>query len=351
MTVLALMTSYVNTAVSSPSMLANNVGTVGLDFNTSGGGTGSSSDFDNTYARGIILGRANSAEPVLDLGADYDEFWLHFDVYATGAIAANGSTALSFYSEDGEWQYAWLGTATGSQYQFFKSTNNTSFNVRMGTGQFTLAINTRSVIDIHVKNDAVDGIFDVYVNGSIVSSFSGDTSTNGANAVRYIRFRTATANNSWDISQVIAADVPTIGWKVQELPPLTGTQEFNQWTGTFSDCDDFDLSMTKADSLYTNVNNNTESFVVADVPAGAASMFVVAVALSARVMTTLGSSVETFTPGLSVGGTFYEGDDYPVVPEDGEQSVRYIWHTNPATSSGWTQSDVNSMQIGVRAKT
>lgn len=342
MSVLALMTSWANIK------LGTTPGSViGIDFDTGGGGT----EFDSSYARGTIIASNNSEEPILDLRADYSEFWLHFEVYTVGNISGNGIVALSMYSAAGEMQYALLGTSTGGQYQFFRSTGNVSFNTQIGSGSVTLAVSTRHIIDIHVKNHSSSGVFDVYVNGSLLSSFSGDTSTNGANAVRYIRFRTASGNNDWQLSQVVAADVPTIGWKVQELPPLTGTQHFNQWTGTFSDCDDFILNYAKADSIYSNVNGDTESFVVADVPAAAASMFVVAVALSARVLSTPGSSVNTFTPGLSISSTFYEGGDFASAPDDGETIVQSIWHTNPATSSGWTQSDVNAMQIGVRAKT
>lgn len=341
MTVLALMTSYANVKLGlTPGS------TVGIAFDEVG-----ASEFDSAYARGTILASSSTEEPILDLLANYSEFWLHFEVYAVGNLSANGGTGLSFYSAAGELQYAFMGTATGGQMHFYKSTNNTTFNTRMGTGDVIFAPSARHVVDVQVKNAASGGIFNVFLNGTLTASFSGDTSTNGANAVRYIRFRTPTINNTWQISQVVAADMPTVGWKVQELWPVTGTQTFNQWTGTFSDCDDFGLNFAKADSIYANTNGFTESFVVNDVPAGASNMFVAAVAISARAVTAVGSAVQTFTPGVEVGGVFYEGGDYVITPTDGEQIIQTIFHQNPATASGWTQSNVNAMQIGVRAKT
>lgn len=348
MTVLAVVTSWSNVKMA---VIPGGVAVAAISMNQDSGGTGLSNDFDNTFARGVFLASLGSSEPILDLRDDYDDFWIHFENNNSGTISGNGNVGLSFYSEAGELQYAWVGTSTGGQYHLYKSTNNSTFNVRLGTDQFVLGSTDRITIDVHTKNDATDGVFDVFVNGSLVASYHGDTTTNGANAVRYVRFRTQSGNNDWEISQVIAADQSTIGWKVQDLAPLTGTQAFSQWTGTFSDCDDFAVSPSKADSIYANVDGHTESFVVNDVVSGAASMFVVAVAVSARTVTAPGSAVETFTPGLSVGGTFYEGGDFTSAPEDGEQVVQSIWHTNPATASGWTQSDVNSMQIGVRAKT
>lgn len=346
MSVLAVMTSYVNARYGT---LPDSV--MGApEFDTTNGGTGTSNEYDNTYVRGSIHGVNTKTQPILDLGANYSEFWLHYEVYNQGTVNS-ARPSVEFLSAAFQRQYTLLGVSGGATYHFYRSTANVSYDTRIGTGQITYTSSRKYAMDIHVKNHGSTGIFDVYVDGVLVSSFSGNTSTNGDSAVRYIRFRSATNNNTLQFSQVVAATVPTVGWKVQELPPLTGTQEFTGWTGTFSDCDDAGYTAAKADSIFANADSTTESFVVADVVAAASSMIVQAVAVSARVLATPDTAVETFVPGLSISSTFYEGGDYSVDPLDGEKVIQKIWDAHPNTGSGWTQSDVNALQIGVRAKT
>lgn len=287
---------------------------------------------------------------VVDLRTGYSDIWIHFELSISGTQSDNQVT-IGTYDASGNLQLAMTSNGTAQNADFDRSTNGTTTTGTAFSGPaVTIAATTRYRFDIHFKIAASGGVVEAYVNEVLAGSvFTGDTSTNGAQNMRYVTFR-AGGTSTRRYSQIIVADENTRGWKVQEAFVATGSQNFSGWTGDFSNVDDVTFSVSKFDSAFTNTVGNTVSYVTNDCTASAAAMTVRAVVACGRAYLSPDAAPTGIAPGLSIGGTFYEGATVSLTNAMGDVPFQNIWHANPSNGSGWTQADVNALQVGARAK-
>lgn len=307
--------------------------------------------YDVNFVR-CAVGCSNSEScPILDIGANLSEFWVHFDLYLPNNLVTAGLAMVEMWSQSKTLQLGLVENAVGITYDIRRSTNGTSFAAAFA-GTFVVSTAVRKTVDIYVKIHASLGEIRAYVDGTLVYTFTGDTSTNGDNAVRYLLFRGGRVGNARYISQVVVTDVPTMGWKVQSLAPVTGAQEFSAWTGTYDLIDDF--TGTSQDSVYTNTADAVVSFPLTDVSstASGSGMIVQAVFGYGRFLTETGATPQDVELGLSMSSTFYPvGGTRTVGEGNGEILLSQRFTTNPSNGSGWTYSDVNAAQVAFKAKT
>lgn len=343
MTVLAVASNHANTrwGIASPSLAMN--GPVPAYATTT------AAAYDSTYADGYITADRGESEFLLDMGSNQSEFWLHFECYAASTQTNAGVSLIEFYSAAGTLQFAFTEkSGANTNFEAKKSTDGTSLGSALGTSAFVVPAMTRTAYDIHIKVHAPTGKIEVFSGGVLELTYSGDTSTNGDNAVRYIVFKNEDAVTAKHFSQVVAATTSTIGWKVQDVRPLTGTQDFNQWTGAYSDVDDFGYDRDKVTTIYTDTANNVMTFPTENTAAGAASMSIQAVVVSARAFTENGASADNLQLGVSISGTFYPSSTFTVGENNGEILCQYVLSNNPA-GGGWNHAAVDALQIGVKA--
>jgi len=303
--------------------------------------------YDQNVARNAIQIQSTLSEPSIDLGAEYSEFWLHFSFDYNLTVVTAGLSLIDTYDASGNLQIGIVENATGPIDDVRKSTNGTTYGTTFA-GTLTTSSATRVTWDIHYKIHASLGEIHIYQDGTLAYTFTGDTSTNGSNAIRYVRFTGGRATTKY-VSEIVAATESTVGWKVSNLAPITGTQDFSAWTGDYSYIDEYNYQ--EDGSVFANTADATSSFAIDDLDASLAGMVVKAVVACARVLSTPGATTPNIDVGLSISSTFYSGGTTTLDPLDGATRVVNIFETNPATATAFTQSDVNGLQLALRAKT
>jgi hypothetical protein len=319
-------------------------------FGTVSGGT----RYNNNLLRGYASLENTNYEAIIDLGTNVDDVWLHFDMQGDNNSTILNTIFVAFYGSSKNLLHGIVGSVTSAtgQFNLRPSTDGSTFATAYSGTTFSAAYSTLNIVDVHLKIASSGGLFEVYHAGTLVSSFSGDTTANGSNLIRFIRLGSGTSNGLKRPSGIIVASESTIGWKAQELYPITGTQDHSGWTGDFSVLDDYGWSVTKSDSAFANSNNATSSYVTSDTHASVSTLVPAALVVSARAFNTVDSSVTGLELGVSIGGTYYgSGVTDTLTPEDGDTPLQHIFTANPSNSSAWTHADFDALQLAIRAKT
>lgn len=310
---------------------------------------------DSDYGEQIHMASRGYYDFYLDLGSNQTSFWLHCDLYKPTAVSNSRATVIEFWSASGTLQYTVeTSSSGGSTYGVYKSTNGTSGDTQVGS-DFTMTQESRKVFDIWINNGA-SGDIEVYVDGTITAcDFSGNTTTNGDNAVRYITFRSRVASEAVTFSQIIASTMKTVGWKLCHLRSgdISGAP-LSQWTGDPTSTGPVLATQAASDSayraLYTNTNDSTQLFSTNDIPAAASGMTVKAVVVAAKFSVAHDSTPQNARLCVYTNSTLYESDTKTIGYGNGEVAVSYIWETNPSDGSAWTQSAVNAAFVGIKSK-
>ncbi|MFM7009138.1 MAG: hypothetical protein ACKO0Z_07350 [Betaproteobacteria bacterium] len=337
MTVLAVMTALCNAR--SGSVPANSRGTH-IQTPSAGG------PYDSAYADRSIFVQREVSEPFLDLGANKTDFWLHYDMYVE-SMGAGSTGFIEFRSQSGTLQLVIQVTASLS-FEFQKSTNGTSGAGSLSGTSFSISASTRHTFDIKVSLGA-SGEIKFYKDGTLVFTYTGDLTTNGDNAIRYVTWKgTDPRSRSKYISQVVADTGSTVGFKVFNTYPINvGT--FTDWTGSWVGKSNQSFT-DEAAGTYANTVGHKTSWTGVSLPAGASGMAVRAVANTVRAYVTPGATPQSVAAGVRFGTTNYEGDTYALDALKGIQYVQHIWNTNPQTGLQWTYSDVGSIGFTYIAK-
>lgn len=215
----------------------------------------------------------------------------------------------------------------------------------------TLATSTGDLInglvcrfDISAKYAAVDGFVEVWMNGVLLVSYTGNTSAdNGPNISRvsYGGANTYTVS----ISAMILATESTKTLTLVERRP-TGNGALAEWTGSYADIDENNYSDT--DFITPSALNQISTFTFPALPAPLAGYEVQAVVQSARGQLG-GSSPTSFESVARVSGNNYTKAEGVAIPSTFGGGLQSIWSVNPATGLTWTQAEVEAAQFGYKA--
>lgn len=291
--------------------------------------------FDATYVRGALYFSSGSrAESTPVVPPVDNDLWFHWECRQPGTNAATCSI-------DGQTsgQVSWFRWfVNGNSNPVFQYWNGSAYVTMV-----TIPLNTiKYTVDVNYKND-VDGRIAVYVDHVLISEVTGDFSAYGE-VDRLAIYNRAT--NGLNISQVIIADEPTIGFKVAYRQP-TGAGNYTAWEGTFAEVDD--AVPTDSSFIAASVNDQRENFTKAlfTVPTGYRVKAVGATARARRGDT--GPANLAFS--LRFGSTDYDSADIPLALDF--NPVQAFWHVNPATTIEWTPADAGSVSVefGVKART
>jgi len=240
--------------------------------------------------------------------------------------------------------------------QASNTNSNLPFNVRAnGTGGLSGVIYTSTTnisllldFDINFKVADSDGFYKIYLNGSLIYTFTGDTKPGTSTGVASITFqsRVALANLSSYFSQVVVSDLPTIGARVHTLA-LSAFGDLSQWAGAVTDVNGTEES--PATILTEGTPNEQVLFTKGTMSAVVAGNVVSGVVMGHRSRYAAGSPVTKVRGIAKVSGTIYENAAAQTLTESitGHQS---IFGLNPATSAPWTVAEINAAQIGMKAE-
>lgn len=312
-----------------------------------------SPQIDTNYVEGIAMAARDGFEPYIDFGSNQSSFWLHFEYYRPVPTLNTRATLIEFWSANKTLQYTLESSASSAtSTAIYKSTNGTSGDVLIGSA--TISSDTKTVVDLRFTNDS-SGAIQFYIDGTLSAvDYSGDTTTNGDNAVRYVTFRSRVKGEPICYSQVIASTQKTVGWKLARLRTDSTTgSPFQQWTGNNASGATLDTASPTGNSNFsigTNTNDHTSVFPTTDIAAGAAGLAVKAVVVCAKCVVTHDATPTNARLCVYTSSTLAESSTKTVGYGNGEVAISNIWETNPVSGNNWTQSEVNAMFYGIKSK-
>lgn len=191
------------------------------------------------------------------------------------------------------------------------------------------------------------------INGEVMIDFTGNTgSIDGVNKLYWYAISSQTPHVYLD--HLVIDDANPIGHsKVTALFPagLGSSAQFTPSVSPNWDCvNEAATQSTWAPNLegdYNHINavDQKDLFAAEDLPAEATG--VKCVALRTRAFKNGAPTPTNITPLVKTGGSEYSGDNVAAagIPAHGNK----IWEINPNTSSPWTPSEINALEIGYKS--
>lgn len=200
------------------------------------------------------------------------------------------------------------------------------------------------IVDVELTLDATTGRFAVYTDAVELVSFVGNTNPTAASGMARVRMQGCCTSYEHWISEILIANTDTRTMRCIAIEP-TAAGSRNDWTGTEADIDD-DVANT-SNMITTNTSGDVALFSatpqLGTIPAGNQ---IDAVALNVHAARGT-SGPTTLQPGLKAGTT----EDWGAMAtlSLGFEPFRSIWAQNPDTAAPWTESDIDALEIGVKA--
>jgi hypothetical protein len=196
---------------------------------------------------------------------------------------------------------------------------------------------------MHVQNYGASATVDIYVNGSLALTYTGDVTVAGMTNFDQVGLEGWGPYN-WSLnSEIIAADEDTRTFSLVTMP-LNGAGTVDQWTGVYSDINQVTLS--DASPNYTNVVDQDQQYNVGAIPPG--NFSVKAMKISARVSRTSDSTPTKIALEYKNGSTTVAGSDKSVT--NSWDTIESLDAVDPTTSAPWLPNDLTNLQIGVRSR-
>lgn len=200
-------------------------------------------------------------------------------------------------------------------------------------------------LDFHIKMDNVSGVFELYVNTALNSSFSGDTILTAATAIDSVTFRTSTTGVTTQVfSAFIVADEDTRAI-IYSQTAINGAGTNTDWAGDNTAIDE--TGVNDLDFISSATPGDIETVAFGNLAAEFATGHdVVGVGVTARAAK--GAAGPGFVkPVVRSGATIGEGTsqalDLSWAPK------QHFFPLNPATGLAWTPGEVDAAEIGVKS--
>lgn len=278
-------------------------------------------------------------------GGAVTDAWLHF--HLGNSIAANtnimfcGFTNSSKASGDG--LYVGVGsTTTKIRLITWNSSSQAQLAIESGN---SIGNSTPHDIDIQVMSYGASATVNVYVDHSLVITFTGDVRISSLTNLDQIGIAGEGHDHRNVISEVIISTVDTRSNSLVTHYP-NGTGNANQWAGAYTDIDESTLSDT--DLIYTNTNAQGVQLGLSNLPSG--TFAIRGAKAIARCEKTSDASVTQLKIGVR-SGTTTDVDAGRVVATDTFTSYDRVMDVNPITSSAFTQAEIDALQIAFESLT
>ena len=313
----------------------------GEDINTVRQGTVSiittAGRFNSTYARNALALVNNPATGVpqgnrldVNFSAASSDFWGSIQYYS---VTSGGTTLNSnwiAFTDGGITRLMLRGSGVAQQIKI--STRNaagTVVDLATATGSLCSA-NNRCKLDIHVVY-AVAGSVDVYNNGVLIATYTGDTTTDGATTLGQMQVANHTSNNEVDASEIIVADIDTRTLQLQScVPQAAGTPQ--DWSGGLVGNIN-EITISDATFNSTTTASQVSNWTSCTLPAGVQA--VVNVHTCARMSRGGGGGPQNFRHEVRVSGVNHDsGAD--IMPATSFGNDCHNWGGNAPGGGAWT---------------
>ncbi|PKN36600.1 MAG: hypothetical protein CVU62_13865 [Deltaproteobacteria bacterium HGW-Deltaproteobacteria-2] len=296
--------------------------------------------FDASYARaGISIGDGGAATSTQFPSGAVTSCWLR---YYQGNQGFNNNKFLGLGSFGTAYKGLWVGSGTSdSKFAIWKYVTSWTKLAEESGNHFVSGI----FIDLQLIDYGATGTINVYANGVLVVTYTGNLSVTGVSGFDCIMLGAyGTTNMNPVISEIIVADEDTRTMRLAKLVP-TSDGTTTDMVGDYSAVDE--TTINDADGNYTDTAGKDQQFNVSDLPAG--TFAIKAVKIACRACKTVDASIGKLALGYNSGGTVAVGAD---------QTLTTAWatyeslnNTNPVTGNAWLQSEMNALQLNVRSAT
>ena len=324
------------------------VRTEGLELGTGSqiGLTGNASVQSSVVRTGLyaLFLQSNAATATLSLPAAA-EYYIRFHWRYTALVAArimrwqSGLTELGSIRQDSTYVDVYVGTT------------------KVADGAIALNPDTWYMIELHIKIADAGGVGEVRIEGIVDATFSGDTKPGADTTLDVFEWvRDVNSGNTY-VDDIAANDVngasdtgyPGDGRVLAQMPDLTGDD--TQWDGSDGD-------QTNNYALVDERPHNSDTDYVYSNSVGARDLYMVTNSIPAN-------AVISRVWGEARGRTTVAGDYLAMVvktynteftspdvllPTSYGAVMGTYWAVNPYTNSPWVVAEVNSLQIGPKAR-
>lgn len=311
--------------------------------NEVGGSCISTSDteaHDPNYAsEDIRFNLDDNAANVADLRFESQEtnVWFHFRVFTPTTQFSQQSTADGFwfsFRDQNDNSCAGVDILNGILYIEVQGNENPNGIVLLN--------GTLYDIDVHLEISGSDMTISFYINGVLSQTHtSGRGAATAISGVRLEHLDMSRFGGYISYSEILAATVDTRGMRVCELRPNSNGAE-TDFVGSFSGL----LSPFDAGSVLGFNNGDISTFGVENY-SGAANPSSIDFVVIKHLTRSGSAGPQNARPIARVNSLNYEGAQFSP-SNDFKLSV---WGNNPNTSVAWTVSDVNALEIGMKAET
>lgn len=275
--------------------------------------------------------------------ANQTTVWIHAETFTTVTLIPNSDAeAIGLYGSDGNLRLMLKAHGTSSGRMDI-ATRNTAGTVTVlascDSASWPIA-SALTKLDWFI-NYAVAGSTQLYINGTLHCTFTGDLTNNGITSLNQVEFASPVGQLFW--SEGIVATTDTRDMNLFTCYP-TANGTTMAWTGAYTNVNP--TTINDASSVTTSSNNLVAEFACPSVPSGSFTVPAVTSALRLQIGSTGPQNFQFVTrPGSgstdyfsgSVGGTTVFSNNYQ------------IQATNPATAGSWSLTDIVNLQQGVKS--
>ena len=310
--------------------------------------------FDTNFSRCSLFAKSDSYTFTIGLGGTVSELWTHFSLNSDQS--SNNATAqivvswgLSTFGGGEQIRMVSTSTSTAANvYKFQKSTNGGAAWTDIVTTPTTFSVATKQLnrFDIRIKLHGSAGSIEFYVNEVLRMSYSGALVTQN-NSMDYAFFSSDVGIFCTKCySEIIFADASTLGYRLYSLTP-TGAGAQSDFTGTFADIDDIVPDVT--DFINSDTVGHITLFALSDLSATYNKYGVVAVSALVNAAITPDSALADLQIALRTSATNYFTSNLGVTKNSQTYVKKVILELNPVTSVPWSYTEINALQLGVKA--
>jgi hypothetical protein len=261
--------------------------------------------------------------------------WLGEFVYLTGSLA--GTTMLfggGQFSSANSLVVGILGSDNNGKAHLFKFDGSTLTSLAAEAGT-SFVLDSLQHLDLQVTNYGSDATVNVYINGNLVITFTGDVSVSGMAGIDCIVF--GPNGQPTYHSQMIAADQDTRAMRLLTQYP-TGAGATDQFSGDYGDVDE--VTLNDANSVYTDTVAQVEEFAVNGMPSG--SWAILGCMLAVRASATAGSAVGHFKLGYNTNSSLYVDSGHALT--EAWEAYNLLTQVNPVTTNPWQPTEISALQ-------
>lgn len=303
------------------------------------------SNADPNFSRGYLnLTGTSTRCNLLDFGA-IPEAWFHYrwGEYSAGT-ESSARNLVTFFTSAGQGILRLRQEGTSAPNKVLQYWDGASW-VNIGSIRTISTVNGR-LFDIQCKIDPVDGRFALYVDGALVSELTGNTDFFSA-GVDYVSLQGWGSTNERRVTECIIADEPTLGMRLATLG-ADGNGANTSWSGSYLDIDE--IIVNDSDMISSTTIGEEESFTLANLSTEAAALVPRAVIVSTRARNAP-SGPQSFQSLIRTSGTNFTSPSFTGLLTSFSGGYQSIWENNPNTSSPWSPSEINSLEMGAKSDT